>query len=84
MVGGQVTDGVTTGKKFNYAGTCFTDLFTVSGDVGVPPLCGSLSGEHGMYDISATSLISKTLLYLNRHEWRPLKGLCNQSDIQPK
>ena len=49
MIGGQVTDGVTTGKLFNYAGNCFTDSFTVSGAVGVPPLCGTLSGEHGMY-----------------------------------
>ena len=50
MIGGQVTDGVTTGKLFNYAGNCFTDSFTVSGAVGVPPLCGTLSGEHGMYN----------------------------------
>ena len=62
MVGGQVTDGVTTGKLFNYAGTCFTDSFTVSGAVGVPPLCGTLSGEHGMIIFC---LISKTLLCLN-------------------
>ena len=36
------------GKKFNYAGACQTDVFSVSG-TGVPPLCDTLSGEHGKY-----------------------------------
>ena len=35
-------------KKFNYAGACQTDVFSVSG-TGVPPLCDTLSGEHGKY-----------------------------------
>ena len=47
IIGGQVTDGKTAGKLYSYAGRCLTDVFTVSGDVGVPPLCGTLSGEHG-------------------------------------
>ena len=36
------------GKKFNYAGACQTDIFSVSGTT-VPPLCDSLSGEHGKF-----------------------------------
>ena len=47
IIGGQVTDGKTAGKAYSSAGRCLTDVFTVSGDVGVPPLCGTLSGEHG-------------------------------------
>ena len=46
IIGGQVVDG-SKGKAYSYAGRCLTDVFTVSGDVGVPPLCGTLSGEHG-------------------------------------
>ena len=34
------------GTGFAYTGSCLTDLFTVS-DSHVPPLCGTLTGEHG-------------------------------------
>ena len=46
ILGGQVLDG-SKGVAYSSAGRCLTDVFTVSGDVGVPPLCGTLSGEHG-------------------------------------
>ena len=35
------------GKKYSYSGTCLTDVFTVSGTSNVPPLCSTLTGEHG-------------------------------------
>ena len=37
------------GKKYNSVGTCQTDVFSVSG-TNVPPLCSTLSGEHGKYE----------------------------------
>lgn len=39
------------GKLFSQAGSCLTDVFTVSGSE-VPPLCGTLSGEHIYFDAS--------------------------------
>ena len=42
---GEVSNGA-TGTAYNFAGNCRTDIFTVSGDTEVPPLCGTLTGEH--------------------------------------
>ena len=36
-------------KKYNSVGACQTDVFSVSG-TNVPPLCSTLSGEHGKYE----------------------------------
>ena len=36
-----------SGKQYSYSGTCATDVFTVSGSTNVPPLCSTLTGEHG-------------------------------------
>ena len=51
------------GKKFNYAGACQTDVFSVSGTT-VPPLCDTLTGEHGKYE---TLLFNWDALMKNSH-----------------
>ena len=48
---GKQTGGIVTGagaKQFSYKGRCLTDVFTVGGS-SVPPLCGTLTGEHSKY-----------------------------------
>ena len=46
-----MTAGAPTSKaglKVAYnLGTCATDMFTVSGNTYVPPLCSTLTGDHG-------------------------------------
>ena len=36
-------------NTLNFTGKCITDAFTVGGGVGVPPLCGTLTGTHTLY-----------------------------------
>ena len=48
IIGGQVTDG-STGVEYGTAGKCITDVFTISGTMGVPPICGDISGEHSRF-----------------------------------
>jgi len=38
-------------NTFNFTGKCITDAFTVGGGVGVPPLCGTLTGDHIYFDV---------------------------------
>ena len=50
---GEVTNGA-TGTAYNFAGNCRTDMFTVSGGTEVPPLCGTLTGEHSKSFLTAS------------------------------
>ena len=38
-----------TGVEANQASTCATDVFTITNAENLPELCGTLTGEHGMY-----------------------------------
>ena len=35
--------------KMNKQGECTTDIFVISDQQSVPEVCGTLTGEHGMY-----------------------------------
>ena len=34
-------------------GTCSTDVFTVSGNTNIPPLCSTLTDEHVYFDVTS-------------------------------
>ena len=51
IFGGAQTGGATTlgaGINVNEVGVCQTDVFTVSNSL-VPPVCGTLTGDHSKY-----------------------------------
>ena len=62
-----------TGINVNQVGTCQTDVFTVSNSL-VPPLCGTLTGDHGEYvEIFALSSYKIFQLFIpavNFRKWR--------------
>ena len=43
-------------NTFNFTGKCITDAFTVGGGVGVPPLCGTLTGTYTLYSLGSSNL----------------------------
>ena len=49
IVGGVPTTAAGLKASHNL-GQCATDVFTVSGNTGVPPLCSTLTGSHGKSD----------------------------------
>ena len=49
QINGQIAGDGAMGIAYSLAGTCQTDVFTISGAMGVPPLCGKLDGEHSKF-----------------------------------
>ena len=39
------------GKAFAQTGRCLTDKFTISNQVTIPEICGTVTGEHGKYKL---------------------------------
>ena len=46
-----------SGKKVSLRSVCATDIFNVAYATSVPSLCGTLTGDHGMYEINTYQLI---------------------------
>ena len=43
-------------RKMSKQGSCLTDIFVISDQQSVPEVCGTLTGEHGMFSYFVTYL----------------------------
>ena len=48
ILNGQVVK-TANGKEVSLTTQCLTDTFTVSGQVGLPYICGTMTGHHGLF-----------------------------------
>ncbi len=56
LLGGEVV-GVANGVAVAEATQCLTDTFQVRNQVNLPYICGTMTGEHGIYLIECNYLI---------------------------